>query len=137
MPSNAASQSVQPQLRPCRIWMRRDRHASHPAHVFEHIADFPTERKRRLWKAQCNDVTTVRADFDGVDAEDAVSIDRRVRTTCSIAVVGEDHELQPRAPRRRGDVVNRASAVRSTRVHVNGAADRSARPAASVRQRDR
>ena len=56
-----------------------------------------------------------------------LSIDRSIRTTRPIAMVGDDHELQPGPPRRRGDVFNRASAIRSTRVHVNRTANRTVR----------
>src|SRR4029453_11947435 len=104
--------------------MRRDRDAAHAAHILDHTIDFPTKRIRRLWQAQGDYMPSIRADLESVDTEHTVTVDRSVRTPSAIAVVGEDHKLQPRPASRRRDLVDSAGSVRSLGVNVDCPAHR-------------
>ena len=106
-----------------RIGVRRDRHAAEPQHVFHDSRRFASERIRRGGHVERDQVAAVGADLDGVDAEHAVQVRGRIGRARGIAVVGDHHELQSGARRRRGDRLAVAGAVGPGAVHVKRAGD--------------
>ena len=89
--------------------------------VFDDVAAVAAERIRRCGQSD-GDVVTVRcADLHRVQAQDAGSVRRGIRLAGGVAMVGQDDELQPGPSRRCGNLVGRASPVRSFGVDVEGA----------------
>ena len=105
--------------------MRRDRHPAEPPDVLDDIARFSAERIRRSCNAERDDMPRSRADLDGIDAQNVLSIRRRLLRATAVAVIGEDDEREAGARRCSGDLIDGAGPVRTPRVHVERPTHRS------------
>jgi hypothetical protein len=92
--------------------------------VFDDVASFASEWKWR-WgvETQGDDVSGERADFDGVEAEDAMTEGWWIGRPRRVAVIREDDEREPGLRRRRSDSVYRARTIRTCGVNVVRAED--------------
>jgi len=107
--------------------MRDDAEPAKAFHVLHDRIRLATQRIGRSRHVERHEVSTVRADFDGVHAEYAVKIGRRVRRARPVTVVRENDELQAGAFRRGSDRIFVRSAIRTIRMNVIGAGDRAPR----------
>ncbi len=103
------------------IGMCHDAEAPKAPHVFDDITRLAPQRERRLRKPDRDVVPPLRAQFDGVDDENPGSELRRVCPARTVAVIGQDDELQSCAGRGGRNLVWRAGAVGTIRVNVKRA----------------
>jgi hypothetical protein len=105
--------------------MRGDRHPVKPPDVLDDVARLSAEWIRRSCDAERDDMPLGRADLDGIDAQNVLSIRGRLLPAAAIAVIGEDDEGEAGTRRRSGDLIDSAGPVRAPRVHVKRPAHRS------------
>jgi hypothetical protein len=89
--------------------------------VFDDIAAVASKRVRRRRQPDGDVVAVRRADLHRVQAKDAGSVRRGIRLAGRVAMVRQDDELQPGPSCRCGNLVGRASPIRSFGVDVEGA----------------
>jgi hypothetical protein len=98
--------------------------ATQPRHVFDNGRRRTAERIRSRGHVERDVMPLVGADLDGVDAQHAVYVGRRIGRTRAVAMVGEDDEAQPGARGSLRDAVLISRAVRARRVNVVSACHR-------------
>ncbi len=86
--------------------MGDDRPRAETMDVLDHVARLARQRKRRRpTQSERDQMPGCRGDLHGVHHQHAVVISRRIRWTCRVAVVRENHELEARPRGGRGDVI--------------------------------
>ena len=136
-PSNGASQSLQRSSGLGDPGCAAMPNAAEPVHVFDRRrAACPPSGYGVGGRPSATKWPPLGADLDGVDAQHARSIRRRLRRARAVAVIGEDDELQSGARGRGRDLVDRAAAVRSAEcTWIRAAHHRPARRDQSHRRR--
>ena len=100
-----------------------DPEAAEAGDVLGDIAGFAGERVRRRRHVDRDVVPSVGADFDSVDAEHPVAVDRGIGRTRAVAMVCENDELQACSCSGSGHDLRRAAAVGSGGVDVQDPGD--------------